>query len=394
MQLRFGKISGRNKKGSGGFSLIELAIIMTIVGLIAASTLETYRIYMKTKVLNDTSAHKNNVSLALARFLADNGRLPCPADPGLPVGDPMAGVEECMVTPPGFTCTGPKNALCRTPGARDTPADVNSAPDPVLIGAVPYVTLNIAMSESLDGWSNKFTYAVSEYLTSAATYGDSLGVINRKSWQQDIMTLLWSDQDAANGRLVIPMKWAFPIALVSHGPDAAGAYSYHGELIRPCATGTRDAENCDGDSDFTDEAYRVLVAGPEFYDDPFVLTDFSRDSDKWQFGAITGSMRNKQALGRVGIGTMAPTEELEVAGNIKLQDFWAVNYCNQAGANCFPADIIGGTGLGCSGGVLTGIQNANAACQPKISTASTPPANCPAGKYMTGFDAAGAIVCN
>jgi hypothetical protein len=90
-----------------------------------------------------------------------NGRLPCPADPALPVGHANAGRENCRpnnVAYPTLACNA-TNSLCRIEGARSFvfPAagttvlgtvPANTGPERVLRGAIPYATLGLAPREA------------------------------------------------------------------------------------------------------------------------------------------------------------------------------------------------------------------------------------------------------
>ncbi len=167
-------------KRTAGFSLIELAIMMTIVGLFVATAAQTYNLYTKRTAMNSTLEKKNNIEIALGKFMSTNGRLPCPADPALPVGHANAGRENCRpnnVAYPTLACNA-TNSLCRIEGARSFvfPAagttvlgtvPANTGPERVLRGAIPYATLGLAPRDAYDGWGSMFTYAVTEMLASS-----------------------------------------------------------------------------------------------------------------------------------------------------------------------------------------------------------------------------------
>lgn len=175
-------VSRAVKKGKtvAGFSLIELAIVMTIVGLFVATASQTYRLYTKRTAMNSTLEKKNNIEIALGKFMSLNGRLPCPADPALALGAVGAGVENCRpnnVAYPTLACNA-TNSLCRIEGARSFvfPAPgttvqgsvpANPGPERVLRGGVPYVTLGLSPRDAYDGWGSMFTYAVTEMLASS-----------------------------------------------------------------------------------------------------------------------------------------------------------------------------------------------------------------------------------
>lgn len=179
MILRMHRKISANKK-IAGFSLIELAIVMTIVGLFVATASQTYRLYTKRTAMNSTLEKKNNIEIALGKFMSVNGRLPCPADPALAVGTANAGRENCRpnnVAYPALACNA-TNSLCRIEGARGFvfPAPgttvqgtvpANPGPERVLRGGIPYVTLGLSPRDAYDGWGSMFTYAVTEMLASS-----------------------------------------------------------------------------------------------------------------------------------------------------------------------------------------------------------------------------------
>lgn len=179
MILCINRMAARSKK-IGGFSLIELAIVMTIVGLFVATAAQTYRLYQEQTARGTNFDRKKTLEVALGRFMFLNGRLPCPADPALPIGHPDAGRENCRpnnVPYPALACNL-AGSHCRIEGARSfvfpAPGTTvvgtvppNSGPDRVLRGGIPYITLGLAPRDGYDAWGSMFTYAVTEMLASS-----------------------------------------------------------------------------------------------------------------------------------------------------------------------------------------------------------------------------------
>lgn len=396
-------------RNTRGFSLVELSVILMIVGLLGAAAMETYRTWLQIKIAGDTESHRNLATNALTFFVANYGRLPCPAKPGLLPTDPAAGQEDCLTTVVGNGCL---SGLCRIDGARD--ADGDGALDKVLMGSLPYASLGLSIAEGVDGWRNKITYAVTEKLTATATYAEDKGAINIKE----------SVRDSSTGVLPVPTNKAntdvgplsirsFMFVMLSHGPDGKGAWSYQGAQITPCGTynvNGYDSENCDGDAEFinADPATGIVnrVTGATYFDDAFTVYKVNRDNDKWSYSTTT-SMKNKTG-GRVGIGVKVPGADLDVGGNILLEDFEANEYCSQNG-NCFKAEMVGGSGpltgaSQCGDMALTpprpmlmkGVDGASSNkldCANVVSTTSVTPSSCPPGQYMKGINATGGIIC-
>ncbi|MBY0430539.1 MAG: type II secretion system GspH family protein [Rhodospirillales bacterium] len=113
---------------SGGFTLIEMAIVLSIVGLLMSMGLRATSGFMENDRRKQTIARLDMIEQALALYVAQNGRLPCPADAN--VGGTEAPVG-------GGVCS---NAQIR--------------------GIVPWVTLNLPETAGLDGWGRRITYRV------------------------------------------------------------------------------------------------------------------------------------------------------------------------------------------------------------------------------------------
>ncbi|MDP2140427.1 MAG: type II secretion system protein [Gammaproteobacteria bacterium] len=120
-------------KGSG-FTLIEMAVVLLIVGLMLSGLFASLGSSTENKRRTDATAQLNRIEEALYGFAQTNGRLPCPAVPGVPTGqeDPLAG----------GVCTNSR-------------------------GFVPAVTLGIQGAINTDGllldpWGNPYRYVVSE----------------------------------------------------------------------------------------------------------------------------------------------------------------------------------------------------------------------------------------
>jgi hypothetical protein len=385
---------------NGGFSLIELAIITTIIGLLLSAGLQTYRTYMVVKVKNDTEVHRGLVEEALARHLFNFLFLPCPAGPALAPSDttifpmPAPGKANCAASTAVGACEA-ISGVCiadTTSAASGRHSSCNpgavTVKDRVIIGSVPYIDLGLSVQDSLDGWGNRLTYAISQYLTSAASYSESCGAITVQKWDTATAT---PSNGFFNG-----VASAYLFVLLSHGSTGAGAFSYYGQR-KACSAGTRDNENCDNDATFLlpggsnlDTVFST-APGATFYDDAFVSFDITRDKDKW---SRTGGSMVAKGLGRVGIGGPPNSSYyLDVQGNIKLDDFQVDSICTNTGV-CFPQNMIGGSGITCNGGLATGIANGTVICVPaQINTAGLTPANCPAGQLLKGFTAGGGIIC-
>ena len=76
---------------NAGFSLLELAIVMIIVGLGLAVTFSALSGFRGTQNRKDTATRIAAVDVAIANFVTINKRLPCPADGALGVSGVSMG---------------------------------------------------------------------------------------------------------------------------------------------------------------------------------------------------------------------------------------------------------------------------------------------------------------
>lgn len=172
------------KRGSG-FTLIELAIALAIVGLLLGMMLVPLNTQVDQQRIGDTQKQLNLITEAILGFAVANGRLPCPAIPGAgSVGLENKGVPGC--------------------GSTD--------------GVVPWATLGLPEA---DAWGRRFTYRVT-----AAFADDPVGGL------QASFTLAPADA----GNITVTTGGAAPVNItttaaaivVSHGKNGLGAFQTNG----------------------------------------------------------------------------------------------------------------------------------------------------------------------
>jgi prepilin-type N-terminal cleavage/methylation domain-containing protein len=184
-----------------GFTLVEMAVVLVIIGLLLGGLLAPLSVQMETDRRKETQATLRAISEALIGYAQVNRRLPCP----------------------DFNNDGLDNDACSTS---------NTLPPPT--GRLPYAALGISRT---DAWNN-WTYAVNGAFTSSATLtlatsGSGAGRIE-----------VWSASNCTGTRLADNV----PAVVVSGGKTAL-------------VGSPLEQENTDLDRCFTDAAYIIGGAG-------------------------------------------------------------------------------------------------------------------------------------
>ncbi len=125
---------------TSGFTLVEMAIVLVIVGLLLGGLLMPIATQMEQKRISETEKYLEQIKEALLGYAAANGRLPCPATAA------SNGLENPVG---GGVCTNPYNGFL--------PA--------VTLGLSPINNAGLA----IDAWNNPIHYAVTTANGSAFT---------------------------------------------------------------------------------------------------------------------------------------------------------------------------------------------------------------------------------
>lgn len=130
-------------KQQAGFTLVELAVVVFLVGLLAALGLEALTARVASASISATKKKQETIKDALISYLGRHKRLPCP--------------DTDVTSPDGVDGKESRNEA--------SPYDCKDG----YFGILPYATLGLSKSTALDGYENFFSYAVSQQWT--LTYG-------------------------------------------------------------------------------------------------------------------------------------------------------------------------------------------------------------------------------
>jgi len=292
LSVRRCPVHERRPTTSAGFTLVEIAVVIVVLGFLLAMIAGIATALIGQQRREMTRQRMAGVETALALFVSQNKRLPCPAD-GRLAGNAVGAGAEARV-----------GGACQTVGGT-----ANSQTH----GVVPWQSLGLAEQDVTDGWGSRITYRVAPELVadnamdftacdpggtgllsggvcnaacsagtfpgsctppSAYTAGKGLKIRNIAS------ATLIMDPAAA------PSTGAAYVA-ISHGENRDGAYSNDGTLQSGTpASGTLEAANNAANVAFVNatsaattafvDDFPVYVAGTGHFDDvllrPSVLT--------------------------------------------------------------------------------------------------------------------------
>ncbi|MEO0348284.1 MAG: type II secretion system protein, partial [Pseudomonadota bacterium] len=127
-----------------GFSLLELAIVLVVVAIIATIMIDIVRLnHQATDVAKATREKMAIIEQAMSQFVFEQQRLPCPSTVELAISDNNFGWEQ---RDGSFNCN---------PGNANMPTTAG-----ISAGAVPFKTLGLDQKYSYDQWGKRLVYVV------------------------------------------------------------------------------------------------------------------------------------------------------------------------------------------------------------------------------------------
>ncbi len=180
-------------KRQHGFSLIELAMVIAIGGILLAGVISIGSAQLENARISRTQQKQEVIKTALINFMSRYKRLPCPSIATLSDNEPEYGKEAATEG----VCTGTTR--------------IQSGTQRNVRGIVPWKALGLTDDEGQDAFYRRFTYQV--LLSQTVS-----GVVNGAGITGNIEV-----RDAPGGNLLNLNNLAAAV-IVSHGNDGFGAY--------------------------------------------------------------------------------------------------------------------------------------------------------------------------
>lgn len=223
-----------------GFTLIELAISMIVIGLVLSMTISSIKVTTVNQRYKKSQKITESLNKHIEHFYAMNGFLPCP-------------ISASDFKPDSFNCNS-----SLTPNVQKE----------VLNGIVPFPALGIKENQILDAWKQPIRYSVSRNLTTSYINEDRNGYIKLKDENGNIFN------DALKAKYTL-------FSLGANNPDIEGSFKCE-------SLHAHETENCDNNND-------ALTAGQysntpdNFFDDIIFHYNFIKEENEETGCYIDGS---------------------------------------------------------------------------------------------------------
>lgn len=239
----------RTANRTQGFTLAELAVVLAIVGLLLGGLLMPLTAQYDLRRRQETEKSLADIREALIGFAAINGRLPCPAPPGIATGSAGAGIEATTAALGITTTSGPCGCTAAGSGivSAGGVACSDTSPTGSLAGALPWATLGLPET---DAWGNRYSYRVTTRHARLAAGQTDFGCVPAANPAAAAFALCTAGDVkvlAAQGGATLAA--AIPAIVVSHGKNGHGAYTPLGAQL-PMPADADEIENANGDAVF------------------------------------------------------------------------------------------------------------------------------------------------
>lgn len=243
-----------------GFTLVELAVVITIIGVLIAAGTAAVRAQIDVAKNNATKTRLETAKQAITSYISRNKHLPCPAVPTL------------TQTALGYGMEAANPGVCTS-----VPVIAGST----VRGILPWRSLGMTDADGKDGWGRMFTYQVTRTATglTAVNVSAMTGSINVYSGVPTTNCPLPPAPPATCNQINAGYPATF--ILVSHGKNGLGAYLDNGsKMANP--TSATELENTNNNNnyvtaDFNDIAPNVFDDALTFMSPQDILNQISKD---------------------------------------------------------------------------------------------------------------------
>jgi len=241
--MKISNILIREERASG-FTLVEMAMVLMIVGLLLGGLVPTISAQMETQRIGETRRQMNEIKDALTGFAVINGRLPCPAQATIATGAANAGIEAKI----GNSCACKTNS-----GSTYTIATVAgvACTNTSVTGVLPWATIGLPET---DAWGRRYTYRVTSVFAdqNPGTLGTGCTVAAPTASSFALCSPGTPDVLVASGGGFIAEN--VPTLFVSHGKNGNGAYIPDGTQLT-VGTNADEMENSDNNLSFVSHEF-------------------------------------------------------------------------------------------------------------------------------------------
>ena len=241
-----------------GFTLVELAVVLVIVGILLSSFIGTLATRIEATQKSETIEELREIKQAMFAYAYVNGYLPCP---------------DCAVA----------NGNCAAAQVGDGIADHNGAVcrEDEETGNVPWVTLGLGRG---DAWGTRYRYAVqNEFSDETSPFTVDTAVGTAEIREPDFVA-------DATGAVEHTLADNVVAIIFSHGKNGYGGIGENGVAKNAIpAANTDEAKNADDDAIFymrTETGVDAAIAGGEFDDLVIWISEYELKAKMVQAGKL------------------------------------------------------------------------------------------------------------
>ena len=252
----------KDKKNHSGFTLVELAVVLVIVGLLLGGILNTLSSRIENTRKSESLEELEEIKQAMIAYAFVNDRLPCP---------------DCDVA-------GGNAGTCTAGEVGDGIEDINVlvCSENQDVGHVPWVTLGLGAS---DAWGTRYRYSVQNTYASTATFtlGSASGtaIIQEPNFATLTVPPGGAPKALANNVVAI---------IFSHGKNGYGGINENNTLRAAIpAVNIDELNNVDNNQFYysrPETSSQANIAGGEFDDIVLWISEFELKGKMVQAGAL------------------------------------------------------------------------------------------------------------